>query len=439
MRSKVFVSVVPAVRIAAVVGAALFSAGCSSEITRLSQPFFSDSSEITGSVTPIPQEDIGALGPGGTPVTSVATTIDTPSSMGAPEEAGPNIPRATGNGFYTVRTEAGDTAYSLSRRYGVSVRSIMAANNLSSPEDLRPGQEAMIPPLSWKPGSQVLSVSRDPSVAAAPTASAVPASATKPAVAAENREGVHVVRSGDTLWGIARDNGVQASDLARHNGLGSDARLRVGQRLRVPAAPVRTANASNFANDVGVPAPAPAARPDFKPSAADSLKPLPPQGNAASSAEQPQRTAALTPEPASAVTSRALPEPPSMSAGKFRWPVRGRVISPFGTKPNGAQNDGINIAVPEGTSIKAAENGVVAYVGNELKGYGNLILIRHGEDWVSAYAHASEMMVKRGDQVRRGQIIAKAGRTGAVSQPQLHFELRKGSRPVDPMRFLDEG
>jgi murein DD-endopeptidase MepM/ murein hydrolase activator NlpD len=112
------------------------------------------------------------------------------------------------------------------------------------------------------------------------------------------------------------------------------------------------------------------------------------------------------------------------------------VISGYGSKPNGKHNDGINIAVPQGTSVKAAENGVVAYAGSELKGYGNLVLIRHSDDWVSAYAHNEELLVKRGDKVRRGQIIAKAGQSGTVSKPQVHFELRKGSRPMNPMKHL---
>ena len=127
-----------------------------------------------------------------------------------------------------------------------------------------------------------------------------------------------------------------------------------------------------------------------------------------------------------------------MSGNSFRWPVQGRIISAFGTKPDGGHNDGINVAVPTGTSVKAAENGVVAYAGNELKGYGNLVLIRHSNNWVSAYAHNEEILVQRGDQVRRGQVIAKAGNTGQVSQPQLHFELRKGSRPVDPTKFMSQ-
>jgi murein DD-endopeptidase MepM/ murein hydrolase activator NlpD len=133
-----------------------------------------------------------------------------------------------------------------------------------------------------------------------------------------------------------------------------------------------------------------------------------------------------------------LPAPEPMSGNSFRWPVQGRIISAFGTKPDGGHNDGINVAVPAGTSVKAAENGVVAYAGNELKGYGNLVLIRHSNNWVSAYAHNDEILVERGDQVRRGQVIAKAGNSGQVSQPQLHFELRKGSRPVDPTKFMTQ-
>jgi murein DD-endopeptidase MepM/ murein hydrolase activator NlpD len=133
-----------------------------------------------------------------------------------------------------------------------------------------------------------------------------------------------------------------------------------------------------------------------------------------------------------------LPTPDPMSGNSFRWPVKGRVISQFGTRPDGGHNDGIDLAVPQGTAVKAAENGVVAYAGSELKGYGNLVLIRHANNWVSAYAHNEEILVKRGDKVSRGQIIAKAGASGAVSQPLVHFELRKGSRPVDPTKYMSD-
>ena len=120
----------------------------------------------------------------------------------------------------------------------------------------------------------------------------------------------------------------------------------------------------------------------------------------------------------------------------MRWPVRGKVISGFGPKSNGLKNEGINIAVPEGTSVRAADSGVVAYAGNELKGYGNLVLIRHENGYVTAYAHAKELFVKRGDTVKRGDVIAKAGQTGSVSSPQLHFEVRKGATALDPIKFL---
>jgi murein DD-endopeptidase MepM/ murein hydrolase activator NlpD len=131
--------------------------------------------------------------------------------------------------------------------------------------------------------------------------------------------------------------------------------------------------------------------------------------------------------------------PASTGAPAFRWPVRGRVITGFGPKPNGQQSDGIDLAVPEGTAVRASEDGVVAYAGNELKGYGNLILVRHANGFVTAYAHASEILVKRNDEVRRGQIIAKSGQSGSVTAPQLHFEIRKGSAPVDPAQYLPSG
>ena len=121
----------------------------------------------------------------------------------------------------------------------------------------------------------------------------------------------------------------------------------------------------------------------------------------------------------------------------FRWPVRGKVIAGYGAKTNGKANDGLNLAVPEGTPVKAAEDGVVAYAGNELKGYGNLVLVRHANGYVTAYAHASELLVKRGDTIKRGQVIAKSGQSGEVASPQLHFEIRKGSTPVDPLQFLN--
>jgi murein DD-endopeptidase MepM/ murein hydrolase activator NlpD len=142
---------------------------------------------------------------------------------------------------------------------------------------------------------------------------------------------------------------------------------------------------------------------------------------------------APAPQPEAAKAPAPEPEQTASVSGDFRWPARGRVIAGFGA--NGG-NEGINIAVPEGTPVKAAEAGTVTYAGSEVKGYGNLILVKHENGYVSAYAHNGSLNVKRGEQVKRGQVIATSGQTGNVTSPQLHFEIRKGASPVDPMKYL---
>jgi murein DD-endopeptidase MepM/ murein hydrolase activator NlpD len=162
-----------------------------------------------------------------------------------------------------------------------------------------------------------------------------------------------------------------------------------------------------------------------------------PMGSTVATTESPLSARRAAPvEPPQTKEDPVKTAEPAGSLPTFRWPVRGRVIAAFGPKPNGFQNDGINLAVPEGTPIKAAEDGVVAYAGNELKGYGNLVLVRHSNGFVTAYAHASEILVKRGEAVKRGQVIAHSGQTGNVTSPQLHFEIRKGATPVDPAQYL---
>ena len=259
------------------------------------------------------------------------------------------------------------------------------------------------------------------------------ASTTRPAAASAPSNGVHVVAPGETLTSIARSYGKTRPEIAKANKLDPYGQVRVGQRLTIPgvrqtrtAAPAqpttRPANQPGVATQQLAP---PAAAPAQQRMAAA-------QGIATARLATP---ATESPEPAPAAAPVSTAETTGAVPG-FRWPVRGRVIAGFGTKVNGATNDGINVAVPEGTSVKAAEDGVVAYSGNELKGYGNLVLVRHSNGFVTAYAHASEVMVKRGDQVKRGQIIAKAGQSGNASSPQLHFEIRKGSQPVDPAQYL---
>ena len=254
-----------------------------------------------------------------------------------------------------------------------------------------------------------------------PTHSDVTGSIATPARTAANAPAKvvhHVVARGETLSSIGRHYGKDRLVIAKANHIAPDAKLRLGQQLVIPGVrPQQTA----------APTPPPA------PVAAKQVQTPPAQQMASNDAQATARVA--TPAAEAQAEAQANGDTTG-SAPSFRWPVRGRVIAGFGARTNGQQNDGINLAVPEGTSIKAAEDGVVAYAGNELKGYGNLVLIRHNNGFVTAYAHASEVMVKRGDKVKRGQIIARSGQTGNVGTPQLHFEIRRGSTPVDPMQFL---
>ncbi len=211
------------------------------------------------------------------------------------------------------------------------------------------------------------------------------------------------------------------AEIAKANNIPAGTMVKVGDRIIIPGVHAPQAEAAG-----GAAAEAARAAPAQKVAAIPAAPATTPSANVLTPvAQHPE------PEKAKHDVTAAMPS--------FRWPVRGRVIAGFGPKPSGQQNDGINVAVPEGTPIKAAEDGVVAYAGNELKTYGNLVLVRHANGYVTAYAHASEILVKRDDPVKRGQIIAKAGQTGTVAAPQLHFEIRKGSTPVDPAPFLDKG
>ena len=302
----------------------------------------------------------------------------------------------TWSGGSAVVVGYGETIDTIARKHKVPVAALMQTNGIRDASQIRPGQRLVIP--------RYVSGATQTAAAHAPAAGG----------------NVHVVQSGDTLMNIARRNGVTLTALAHANHLQSTAKLSVGDRVTIPGGghPVAAAPAAAAA-----PAPQVAAQPRTAPVKVASAAPV--QNARIAKEETPHTTESVvkTAEP-----SGAMPA--------FRWPVRGRVIAGFGSKTNGAQNDGINLAVPEGTPIKAADDGVVAYAGNELKGYGNLVLIRHSNGYVSAYAHASELMVKRGDTIKRGQVIAHAGQTGSVTSPQLHFEIRKGSTPVDPTQFL---
>ncbi len=313
-----------------------------------------------------------------------------------------------GGASTTIIVGTSDTLEILAQRYRVTSAAILAANGYRGPRTLSPGQQLIIPHAT--------------AIAAAP-ATAAPVS--KPIAVTSAAPSVHVVNPGDTLISIARRNHVSVAQLAKANNLDSSAKLRLGARLTVPGA--KTAGVAPVA-----PAPVAAAQP--------AVAALPAPGTKVAAAGPQQSVRLAQAGPTAEDNAGESPVKASEATGAlptFRWPVRGKVITSYGAKTNGKSNDGINLAVPEGTPIKAAEDGVVAYSGNELKGYGNLVLVRHSNGYVTAYAHASELLVKRGDTIKRGQVIAKSGQSGEVGSPQLHFEIRKGSNPVDPLQFLN--
>jgi murein DD-endopeptidase MepM/ murein hydrolase activator NlpD len=313
------------------------------------------------------------------------------------------------DGGIAVMVGSGETADSLARKYRVPVGAILQANNLSSPAAVRSGQRIIIP----RNASLAIAPASGPHTAAVKASVSMPASPTAGA-------NVHIVAPGQTLMSIARRYHKPLTEIAAANKIPPHTLVKIGDRIVIPgklaaAKPVPTVIAS----------PKLQAPPRVTGTVvAQNLASAEPSSTARVATSGLQATA-----DASATASTGAPT--------FRWPVRGRVITGFGPKPNGQHSDGIDLAVPEGTAVRASEDGVVAYAGSELKGYGNLILIRHEGGWVTAYAHSDEMLVKRDDVVRRGQVIARAGKTGSVDQPQVHFELRQGAKPIDPMPYME--
>jgi murein DD-endopeptidase MepM/ murein hydrolase activator NlpD len=420
----------------ALVVVGLSAANCSSDAVRLNDiPFATKTSanETTGSVPPgqietrplaEPQAGAQALP---APLGRLASLDPSAGIAARPQlRAEPNQKQGwSWEGGVPVTVASGDTLASLSHRYGVPANAIAEANGLSGPAALRPGQRLVIPRYNAS------------SAGATAIRTAAPAPTSKLHAPMSS---VHVVAHGETLIGIARRYKRPVAEIAAANHIAPHTMVKLGDRLVIPG---------KAGSETRTAAVAPAAEPKSSPPlsaphattrhAAQAPAPAPQKPAA------PQKVASIDPAAAVRVATPTTEiEAEEASAHRngalaFRWPVRGRVIANFGAKTNGQQNDGINLAVPEGTAVRAAEDGVVAYAGNELKGYGNLILIRHSNGFVTAYANASEIMVKRNDKVRRGQIIAKSGQTGAVASPQLHFEIRKGSSPVDPMQHLPRG
>jgi murein DD-endopeptidase MepM/ murein hydrolase activator NlpD len=395
-------------------------ANCSSDSGRLSNIFGSNSAsrnDTTGSIPqstptghvdsrPLPHlagaEPQGSSGGG----QGMASYQPGNAEITGSVPAAPPPPVWTWEGGTPITVAPGETLEIISRQHGVPVSALMQANNITSPAMVRPGDHLVIPRRSPSTAAYT-----PPATRIASTAPGMPVGAPRTALAPTM--GMHVVAPGETLHSIARLYGKSVMVLAKANNIPPDTMVKVGERIIVPDVQPGSAIAPRAQASVA-----------------------PPAGQNLANAESPHSARVATPEAPAQETTIKTAEPAG-GLPSFRWPVRGRVIAGFGPTPNGLQNDGINLAVPEGTPVKAADDGVVAYAGNELKGYGNLVLVRHANGFVTAYAHASDILVKRGETVKRGQVIAHSGQTGNVTSPQLHFEIRKGSTPVDPSQYLN--
>ncbi len=298
--------------------------------------------------------------------------------------------QAVDGGKYVV--QSGDTLYRVVSKTGASLNDIAAANNLTAPYTLRLGQELSIPAGLY-----------------------------------------HQVNIGETGIAIARAYGAPWSEIIALNGLQPPFVLNVGQRLRLPVSASATAGIVS----------APINTPEYQ-----DIGGLSPEQQADAfslniddivTGSEPA-FAAIEPGPAApqkpAVTLASNIQRPGAFAGNFAWPADGTLLSRFGSKGGGKVNDGINIAAGLGAPVRSSGSGVVVYSGNEIGVFGGLVLVDHGSGWVTAYGHLGQLQVARGDKVRAGQSLGTVGDTGYVDRPQLHFEIRKDRRPLDPMTKL---
>jgi murein DD-endopeptidase MepM/ murein hydrolase activator NlpD len=396
-------------RVALMAATALTLAACSGSADRLA-----DFSDVNTSSLPAGQTaDVEAA-----PLQGSEPQAARPAWQNAGTSAGggsySNSDRYSESG--TVTVQSGQTIYSIARANNLSPDELARANNIAPPYDIRVGQRLTVPGRA-DPVAPSLARAEPQTIQAA----------NAPTNRAQFGQGdTHVVRPGETLFAVGRSYGLNPFTIAEHNQLREPYDLRVGQTLSIPS----SGAVASRRNDPPVSS--------GQPMTLDQQMAERQGGQRQDSQAQVEQQARAPEAIAAPQSSQGTPDQrDGAMASTFRWPVKGRVISTFGEKPTGMRNEGINIAVPEGTSVRAAGSGIVAYAGNELKGYGNLVLIRHDGGWVTAYAHNKELFVNRGDSVNRGDVIANAGQTGSVTSPQVHFEVRKGATAVDPMKHLD--
>lgn len=411
------------------------------------------------------------------PVAAQAAPLATGSVASAAYPAlAPVAPRATtalgptqgwtAVGGTPVTLQQGESLSTLATRYGVPVSALLAVNGLSSVGQAQPGQQIMVPAYNAVQGaaprapavtSRVASAA--PIAAAAPVAAATVAQprtavrdvATRSETEAEKRAAARLkeLRERETAAPAARSApapapaAINAAEKARQEAAKKrEAELKLAEARKIEAQKKIDAQKKAEAEKAKLEA-------QKKRDAAKLAARKPAEEEPATTqsipeprvAARPTERAPITAAPPAATTvapqaTAFAPAESESQANNFRWPAQGRVINGFGGRSASGPNDGINIAVPEGTPVKAAEAGTVIHADDALKGYGKLVLVRHANGFVTVYAHNGDIKVKRGENVRRGQVIAASGSSGNVTSPQLHFQIRKGSQPIDPMKHL---
>ena len=419
--------------------ATLFTAmalsGCSADITRFDQPAYGFGGKKVSTRIPVPEErmrqpsppsyephsdqstfrptynysprapvertDLPPVRSNGPlarvkPQTRIANAVP-PRAAPIPTTPPPRLASTYRQPTGTITVRRGDTLYGIARRHNISVSALKTENNLTD-SYLKTGQTLRLPAPTTNRQAKVVpaAVTRKPRLTGR----------TK----ALNWTGSYHVKRGDSLYRIARSHGVSVSELRAANSIKNPRRMRPGVVLRVPGA--RSAI-----------------------EAAPSAKQIAKRPVISGSDQNVTASPAAHPVAKQSSKRRSKPQLAAASA-KLRWPVTGRIVSGFGKRGDGSFNEGIDISVPPGTDVRAAGDGVVAYAGHEVKGLGKLLLVRHTGDIITAYAHNQNLLVQRGDQVRRGQIIAKSGISDRTKSPELHFEVRKDSQPVNPTKYL---
>jgi murein DD-endopeptidase MepM/ murein hydrolase activator NlpD len=353
-------------------------------------------SGVAAACSGIPNEPAPVFMKGGAP--GVAATAPGPALVSRPlgtagAQPGAAMPREPRQ----ITVQRGQSVGSLAGEYHVSKQAIIAANHMEAPYKIKIGTRLIIPGAAAPALQQAMA---PPSASATATPDMIPLDDPPPRASAPPP--------------VTPPPAAAMLSPPRPSAPLSPAPVAALPPPTPPSVPPQPA-----------PAPVAAPMPQPAPQLAAPAKPI---------AFPPREPSAAEEARAEAAASAAPPQ--NHGGGHFPWPLRGRVLASYGVAADGTHNDGVNIAASRGTPIEAVEAGIVAYAGNELRGYGNLVLIKHGNGWISAYAHCDELLVKKGDPVYRGKVIAKVGATGGVSEPQLHFELRQGKRPVDPRGYL---